>query len=685
MPQLCAPMAFLFPSFLWALFVLAIPVIIHLFQLRRFKRIDFPNVRFLQEVTQQTRSRKKVRHWLVLISRLLALACLVMAFAQPYIKNATGVVEAGQRAISLYLDDSWSMDGQNGQGRLLDQARTDAQDAVMAYSPTDRYQILTNRFEGRQQLLLGRDEALAAAGQVDVGPYARPLSQVMERQREALSRSDAPVKQAFLFTDLQRVTTDVEHWTNDSTVRTVIVPIQASSVDNLAIDSVWFETPVRRLGQNEALHVRVKNYGTQALQNIPLRLTIDGRQRAMATFGVAADAVVDTVLNFSNDAVGEHRGEVSIEDRPIVFDNVFHIAYRTAEKLHVLLVSGGDVSSDKDIAAVFADDSVHAFTTQAYRQLDLSSLAKQDLVVLNALPDIPSGLAEALKDFANSGGSLALFPAENTDASSYQAFLGSFGASMGARDTSGIKVERIDLRSPFFHDVFNSMPANVDLPMVRTHYSITPAPAADVFLRLQSGAAFLSATPVAKGRVYLCASPLNVSGGTFSRHALFVTSLLRMAELARPMGALYHIIGDEAAIPVEGVDLESETAPHLKGPDGIDIIPEVRRTLGGTTLVLHDEDLKPGPYAVTVDKDTLAILALDLSRSEGDLAAFTPAQFKERLTELGLSSITVLEKTGNELSASLKQLDQGVKLWKWFILAALLFLLLEILLIRATR
>ena len=163
---------------------------------------------------------------------MLALACLVMAFAQPYIKSTTGAVKAGQRAVSLYLDDSWSMDGQNSGGRLLDQARTGAQDAVMAYSPTDRFQVITNRFEGRQQMLMGRDEALAATGQVEVGPYARPLSQVMERQHEALARSDAPAKLAFLFTDLQRVTTDVDQWTNDSTVKTVIVPLEAANADN---------------------------------------------------------------------------------------------------------------------------------------------------------------------------------------------------------------------------------------------------------------------------------------------------------------------------------------------------------------------------------------------------------------------------------------------------------------------
>ncbi|HRO39636.1 MAG: BatA domain-containing protein [Flavobacteriales bacterium] len=678
-------MAFLYPNFLWALTALAIPVIIHLFQLRRFKRIEFPNVQFLQEVTQQTRSRKKVRHWLVLLARLLALASIVLAFAQPYFRSKNGAVVAGQRAVSLYLDDSWSMDGQNGAGRLLDQARTDAQDVVMAYKPTDRFQVLTNRFEGRQQMLLGRDEALAAAGQVEVGPYSRPLSQVMERQREALARSEAPVKKAFLFTDLQRAVTDVEQWSNDSAVQTVIVPLEAASADNLAIDSVWFGNPVRRMGQVEQLNVRVRNYGSLALHNVPLKLGIDGRQRAMATFGIGPGAQVDTVLNFTNDSPGFHTGTVEIDDRPITFDNVMHIAYRTTGKLHVLLLGGGDPASDKDIEAVFRGDSAYAFSTQPYRQVDLASLASQDLVVLNGLPDLSSGLAGAVREFAEGGGSVAIFPADRVDEPSYRGALSQFSAGMGVRDTAAMRVERIDLRAPFYRDVFNSMPANVDLPLVRTRYAITPGPAAEVLLRLQSGSAFLSAVPIGKGRAYLCAAPLGAAGGNFSGHALFVTSLLRMAELARPAGALYHIIGGEAVVTLEGVDLPGEAPPQLKGAGGMALIPEVRRTLGGISIVLHDEDIAPGTYALTAGSDTAALLALNLPRKEGDLGAYSPEQLKEELAKHGITSITLLDKTGNELAADLKSLDQGTKLWKWFIAAALLFLMLEVLLIRTSR
>lgn len=678
-------MAFLFPSFLWALAALAIPVIIHLFQLRRFKRIEFPNVRFLQEVSEKTRSRKQLKHWLVLLMRLLAITSLVLAFAQPYLPNASGTVKAGQRAVSLFVDDSWSMDATNPKGRLLDQARKNAQDAVMAYKATDRFQVITNTFEGRQQLLIGRDDALESAAQAEAGPFSRPLGQVIQRQREALARGEAPVKQAFLFTDLQRSVTDVENWTDDPAIPTTIVPLPAANVDNLCIDSVWFATPVRRLGQSEALHVRIRNFGAQGLESVPLKLSIDGRQRALATFAVEAQATVDTVLRFTNDAIGPHWGELGLTDRPIVFDDDLFIAYRTTEKLRVLLVSGGDAASDMTIEAVFAADSTHTFSVQPSRQVDPASFARADLIVLNALADVPSGTAGALKEFVNNGGSLALFPGRDPDAASWNALLGQFQAGLGAHDTTSMKVDRIDLRQPFYSEVFSTMPKNVELPLSRLKFNLTAPPTTDALLRLQNGRLFLAAIPIGRGQVYLCASPLSEEGGTFTRHALFVTSLLRMAELSRPMGALYHTIGAEASIALEGVDISGEEAPHLRGPNGTDLVPEVRVNLGTTSIALHDVDLPPGGYALTLGTDTIARVALNLSRDESDPAAWSPEQLRQRLAERGLTSFKVMDIAGEDLAVRLSELDQGTKLWKWFVLAALLFLGLEILIIRMTK
>lgn len=691
-------MSFLHPAFLWALAALAIPVFIHLFQLRRFKRIDFPNVRFLAEVSQQTRARKKVQHWLVLLARLLALACLVLAFAQPYLPGADGATKAGERAVSLYIDDSFSMDGQNAQGRLLDQARKGAQDAVMAYGPTDRFQVLTGRFEGRQQVLLGRDEALEAAAQADASPFVRPISQVLARQREALARSEAPVKRGFLFTDLQRTTTDVANWTNDSVVSTVIVPLPPGRPDNLSIDSAWFDIPVRRLGQQEALHVRIRNHGDQELMNVPLRLAIDGRQRAIATFSVQPGSVVDTTLRFTSDRGGHHTGSITLDDQPVVFDDGLWIAYRVVEQLRVLLVSGGDAASDRSVSDVFRNDrastgadSLHAFSTQAYRALDLASLERQDLVILNALPEVASGLAQALNTFVESGGSLVVFPpstrnAAGGDPGRYAALFGQFGAAPPAlMDTSLARVDRIDLDKPFYRDIFERMQRNVDLPVARERWSLRPAAGSDVLLRMQDGSAYLSRTPRGKGAVYLCATPLAEHAGNFTRHAFFITSLLRMAELSRPMGPLYHTIGAEVSIPLDGVELAGDAVPHLSGPEGLDLVPEIRRSHTGSALVLHDQDLPGGAYAVRLGADTLMTLALNPSRQESDLQAFSVEQLEEELARHGLSTFTVLEAGTNDLSLRLNELDQGRKLWKWFILLALMCLAAEVLLIRYLR
>ena len=112
-------MQFLYPNFLWALAALAIPIIIHLFYFRRFKKVAFSNVKFLKEVKEETSMRSRLRNLLVLLARCLAVAALVFAFAQPFIPSAREVL-TGRKAVSLFVDNSFSM------GAESDSAKTAA-------------------------------------------------------------------------------------------------------------------------------------------------------------------------------------------------------------------------------------------------------------------------------------------------------------------------------------------------------------------------------------------------------------------------------------------------------------------------------------------------------------------------------------------------------------------------------
>ena len=180
-------MQFLFPAFLAALAVIAVPIIVHLFYFRRFKRVYFTNVRFLKEVKEETSNRQKLRNLLVLLMRCLAIAAMVLAFAQPFIPLSSGV-KKGERAVSVFVDNSFSMNALSKDAPLLELAKQRARDIVGAYDVADRFQVLTNDFEGRDQRLVSQEDALNRIEEIRTSPASRELSKVLIRQHQSTRR-----------------------------------------------------------------------------------------------------------------------------------------------------------------------------------------------------------------------------------------------------------------------------------------------------------------------------------------------------------------------------------------------------------------------------------------------------------------------------------------------------------------
>lgn len=183
-------MSFLYPSFLWALFALIIPVIIHLFYFRRYKTVYFTNLRFLKEVKEQTNSWQRLRNLLVLAARMLALAALVFAFAQPYWQKAGSKTELGNHDVSIFFDNSYSMSAEAEDLRLLEKARLRAEEIVAAYGPNDRIQILSMDLEGRDQRLLSKEDALQRIREIQLSYQVQDMERVFNRQKQALEKGE---------------------------------------------------------------------------------------------------------------------------------------------------------------------------------------------------------------------------------------------------------------------------------------------------------------------------------------------------------------------------------------------------------------------------------------------------------------------------------------------------------------
>ena len=132
-------MLFKNPEILYFLFLLIIPVIIHLFQLQKFEKVAFTNVKLLKEIKQQTRKSSRLKKILLLFTRLLLLTSLIIAFAQPYFSKKDYIKD---KRTYIYLDNSFSMQAMGKNGELLQRTKNDLLDQLS--NKSSNFSIITN-------------------------------------------------------------------------------------------------------------------------------------------------------------------------------------------------------------------------------------------------------------------------------------------------------------------------------------------------------------------------------------------------------------------------------------------------------------------------------------------------------------------------------------------------------------
>src|SRR5579872_4885609 len=291
-------MHFLYPAFLFALAALAIPVIIHLFNFRKYQKVYFSNVQFLKEIQEQQASRRNLKERLILASRLLAILFLVLAFARPFIPGKNVANSGKQQVISIFVDNSYSMQALNKEGTLLDEAKRRAKEIASAYSINDRFQLLTQDFEGKHQRLLSRDEFNDAVDAVKISPQSRSLQQIADRQQSLLAEQRGAMHSAYILSDFQKNMADGKAIKTDSTIKYNLVQLKASELPNVAVDSVWMLTAVHRPGESEKMVVKLHNYAGEKAEKIPLKLVINNEQKALGAYTISPRSVQDDTLSF---------------------------------------------------------------------------------------------------------------------------------------------------------------------------------------------------------------------------------------------------------------------------------------------------------------------------------------------------------------------------------------------------
>ena len=678
-------MEFVNPGFLYGLFAISIPIIIHLFNFRRFKKVYFSNVSFIRELKLQTQKQSRLKHLLILLMRILAVAAIVLAFAQPYFPFSKNIVQPDEKnVVSIYIDNSFSMQAVSEKGILLDDAKEKLREIASVYKGSDLFQLLTNDFEGRNQRFVSKEEFIDRIDEVQISPVVKTLPEVIARQQQLLSEHPSNVKTAYIVSDFQQGMMKGVFPVLDTAINKLLIPIKGINTENLYVDSCWFETPVHQLNQNARLFVKIRNSSERNFEKIPLKLIINGRQRAVASFDAKANESAEVVLPFTDYEAGIQKGELSISDFSINFDDNLWFSYFVDTQTPILCINGN--TENAYLNSLFEKDSLFVFDNVNAERIAYSDFNRYRLIILNELNSVSSGLIQQILPFVKNGGSLVLLPSPKTGGQIYNELLKLTKTGIyGTQDTTDTRISFINLEHPLYANVFDEIPENIDLPYVYQYFPILVDSRTrhEPLLELQRGGDFLSVFPVDNGKVYLFAVPFDPSFSNFPRHAIFVPTLFKIAVSSIMEEKLYHKIGKNEMITLQNTDLGNEEVLHLKAIDSdFDIIPEVRRGNGSINIFVHEQIRQADNYELLLENKALKGISFNYDRAESEMNFYTKSMLADFIKEKKLRSIQILGSSETSFVQSITEFNQGIRLWKLFVILALLFLLAETLLLR---
>ncbi len=677
-------MNFVFPSFLWALLALLIPIIIHLFNFRRYKKVYFTNVKQLKEVKEEKANRSRLKHWLVLLSRLLALAFLVLAFAQPFIPREETEIVKGNKAVSIYVDNSQSMNATSNDVSLIEKAKFKAREIANAFGPSDRFQLITNDVEGKHQRLLSREEFLTYLDEIQTSPNVQTLSTITDRQKQVLAESNLEQKNIFLISDFQKNIVDAE---TDTSYKYYFIPLQAVEQQNVFIDTAWFESPVQMINETNQLVFRLNNTGSADVSNSKLTLKINDQIKALKDFDLKAKATKIDTINFSVPQGGWHKAELSLTDYPIEHDDSYFLTFYIDEKVNVLSIN--ESKNNRFVNALFDGDSYFTMTNQSVNQLNYSDFNKYRLIVLNNVKSISSGLAFELKQFLERGGSVLVFPALNADMNAYNQFLKSMRVNTyGALETKDKQIASINVKQEVFNNVFERMPRNIDLPKSSQSFEMTRFSGAgeESLLKFNDGSTFLGKYNVKSGKLYLSAVPLDDKVSNLPSHAIFVPMIYRIALVGGDVQKLAYNIGEDNIVEVKNLkdmaSSDAESVMKMKSGEN-EFIPGQKVIGNKAVLSINNQVKSPGFFELFKNANLpLAYFGFNFNRKESILEYFSPNELKDRYNT---DNINFLDNDNTDLKVEIGEINKGVTLWKWCLIAVLAFLLIEMLLLRLWR
>lgn len=627
-------MQFKHPELLYALLLLLIPIIVHLFQLRRFQKEAFTNVEFLKNIIVQTRKSSQLKKWLTLLTRMLLLAAIVFAFAQPYFSKSSDINVKSETVI--YLDNSFSMEAKGNRGPLLQRS---IQEIIESIDDQSEITVFTN-----DQIFTDLTLKTATSELLGLGYSSNQLdyNAAILRGTNMFDENDGTIKNLVIISDFQQGHGNIEH--TNKAINLNLVKLTPVNNSNISIDSVYIS---KVNAENIELKVGVKTNETD-LDNVSVSLFNNELLLAKSTISENYEASFTLPKGIVN-------GKITVDDTNLSFDNTFFFNINEPERINVLSINE---ANDEYLKRIYTNDEFN-YKSTPLEQLNYNDISEQNLVVLNGLDNIPISLTNSLNQFNNSGGSILIIPSDNISLMSYNQLTNVFLNYVGLEKI----VTTINYSHPVLNGVFEKQVSNFQYPKVNRSYTIS---AGRNILQFEDGKPFLSE----QANVFAFSASLDQNNSNFTNSPLIVPVLYNIGKQSLQLPNLFYTIGRNNSFDID-VSLKQDEILKLRG-NGLEIIPQQRNFNNKVTINTSEIPEVAGTYSITNNNQYMKNVSYNYDRNESDL---------NYMNISGIESINTSTSVP-QIMATIKN-DTNVKeLWKWFTIFALVLLIVEMLILK---
>jgi hypothetical protein len=575
------------------------------------------------------------------------------------------------------------MQAETDNKRLLNATTQYGEQIVNLFPKNSQFQILNNGFEGNMNYFTEAKKATEHLNRLDYSAVGRNLKSVYDRQNLAF-RTYASNQNNFMFwiSDFQKnMTNNLSIKDLDSTNTFYLVPLQAETVSNLYVDSVWLENPFIKLNENNTLYAKINHFGTQGVSERAAKLFIDGKQVSNGTITLEANGTTTLKMNFAVQESGAKNCKISLDDSPVLFDNDYFFTLQAAPTIKIVHITA---DNDNYVKNVYQQETFFQLQSFSLNSIDYNALQTADLVVLQGISTIDNALLAALQKFSVQGGTLAVFPNENFDTNSYTNLLGFPINAVAEKERTSIELLPPDIKNPFYSGIFERISSTMNMPICQQ--TIDFSNFGQTLLKFKNDKPFLKFATNRKAKLFIFAGPLKNDFSDLGKHAIFVPLMYKIAlNATQQSGKLaYSFEEDLAEIALtDSLANKNDIFKLVNIDTKTELIPAQRMADGNLLIEIPKINILAGNYNIVrkADNKLINALALNYNKSESVADCYTVDELKKMFADRKNVQIFSQGDAAN-FAAQFQEKNIAKPLWRYLIFAALAFLLVEILLLR---